>query len=453
MTERDPPRRRGETIAAIATPPGHGGIGIVRVSGAGARELAAAILGAVPAPGRAVRRHFRAADGSALDAGLALFFAAPHSFTGEDVLELHGHGGPVVLDLVLARCLELGARGARPGEFTERAFLNDKLDLAQAEAVADLIGAGSAGAARAALRSLDGAFSAAIEALETRLIEVRTHVEAAIDFADEDLELLEGGAVAARLAALEAAIAEVERQAEQGRVLHDGYTVVIAGRPNAGKSSLLNALAGHDAAIVAEVPGTTRDVLRERIDLDGLPLALLDTAGLREGSDAIEAEGVRRALREIGRADRVLFVVDGADDGALAALPRDLAEYAAGVPVSVVLSKSDLGAARGARADAAARVSVKTGEGLEALRRHLKEAAGYRPAGGGAFSARRRHLDALARARGALGRARAALAAGEGAELLAEELNLAHLALGEVTGRFTNEDLLGEIFAGFCIGK
>ena len=453
MTERDPPPPPADTIAAVATPPGQGGIGIVRVSGPGARAVAVGLLGEVPAPREARVRAFRAADEAVLDRGLALFFAAPHSFTGEDVLELHGHGGPVVLGLVLARCLELGARMARPGEFSERAFLNDKLDLAQAEAVADLIAAGSVSAARAALRSLDGVFSAKIETLEAELIELRSHVEAAIDFVEEDLELLAGGAVAARLEALETRCAEVERAAEQGRVLHDGYTVVIAGRPNAGKSSLLNALAGHDAAIVTAIPGTTRDVLRERIDVDGLPVTLLDTAGLRESADLIEAEGIRRAEREIGRADRVLYLVDAADAAGVAALPADLARLGERVPVSVVLSKADLRAAGTPSVPVAARVSAHTGEGLAALRALLKDAAGYRPSEGGAFSARRRHLDALERARAGVRGARAALAAGSGTELVAEELKLAHDALGEITGRFTSDDLLGEIFSSFCIGK
>jgi tRNA modification GTPase len=454
VTERAPVPRPSDTIVAVATPPGHGGIGIVRISGPLARALAAGVLGAVPAPGRAVARRFRGADGTALDAGLALFFAAPHSFTGEDVLELHGHGGPVVMDLLVARCLELGARGARPGEFSERAFLNDKMDLAQAESVADLISAGSAHAARAALRSLSGEFSAAIAGLEAELIAIRSHVEAAIDFADEDLELLSGGAVAERIAALDAACERIERQAEQGRMLHDGYTVVIAGRPNAGKSSLLNALAGHDAAIVTAIPGTTRDVLREQIEVEGLPVTVLDTAGLRDSPDVIEEEGIRRAQREIGRADRVLYLVDGADPVALAALARDLERLGAAVPVSVILSKADLPPAPGPDpAGLAVRLSARTGAGIDALRAHLKDAAGYRPAETGAFSARRRHLDALRRARGALARAREALTAAAGTELVAEELKLAHDALGEITGRFTSEDLLAEIFSSFCIGK
>jgi tRNA modification GTPase len=468
MTEKRPARppdqsrgaaatpRPVDTIVAVATPPGYGGIGIVRISGPGAGVLASAVLGEVPPAGRAVARAFRDATGAAIDAGIAIFYAAPRSFTGEDVLELQGHGGPVVLDLVVARCLELGARGARPGEFSERAFLNDKLDLAQAEAVADLIAAGSATAARAAFRSLSGEFSVRVEALATSITELRTHVEAAIDFADEDLELLVGGALAASLARLLDAFDRLDAAAEQGRLLHDGYTVVIAGRPNAGKSSLLNVLAGHEAAIVTAIPGTTRDVLRERIDIDGLPITVLDTAGLRESPDVVEAEGIRRAQHEIGRADRVLFIVDAADPAALEVLSADVARLPGDVPVTLVFNKSDLRAptlATPAGVERALAISARTGAGLAELRAHIKSAAGYRPAEASTFSARRRHLDALRRARGHAERARDTLTRNAGAEFVAEELRLGHDALGEITGRFTSEDLLGEIFASFCIGK
>ncbi|HXQ64016.1 MAG TPA: tRNA uridine-5-carboxymethylaminomethyl(34) synthesis GTPase MnmE, partial [Steroidobacteraceae bacterium] len=396
------------------------------------------------------------ADGAPLDQGLALFFTAPRSFTGEDVLELHGHGGPVVMDLLVARCIALGARSARPGEFSERAFLNGKLDLAQAEAVADLIEAGSAAAARAALRSLAGEFSRRVEHLATELVELRTHVEASIDFADEDLELLADSAVGVRLARLLEDFRALVATAEQGRILHEGYVLVIAGRPNAGKSSLMNVLAGHDAAIVTAVPGTTRDVLRERIDIDGLPITILDTAGLRDSPDLIEAEGIRRAQREIARADRVLYLVDGADPAALALLDRDLASLPLQVPVTVVVNKSDLGphaAPLAAGSAPAFSISALTAAGLPGLRAHLKEAAGYRPAEAGVFSARRRHLDALGRALAHAAGAAAQLDAGAGTELVAEELRLAHEVLGEITGQFTSEDLLGRIFASFCIGK
>jgi len=452
MRSREP----SETIVAMATPPGRGGIGIVRVSGPGTRALAAAVLGDLPEPERAVVRGFRGLDGAPIDQGLALFFAAPRSFTGEDVLELHGHGGPVVMDLLVARCLTLGARIARPGEFSERAFLNDKLDLAQAEAVADLIEAGSAAAARAALRSLAGEFSVRIERLATELVELRTHVEASIDFADEDLELLADGAVGVRLARLLEDFRVLAATAEQGRLLHDGYVLVIAGRPNAGKSSLMNVLAGHDAAIVTAVPGTTRDVLRERIDIDGLPITILDTAGLRDSPDLVEAEGIRRAQREIARADRVLYVVDGADPAALALLSRDLAALPPQVPATVVVNKSDLTPRTAPPTVGSARalsISALTGAGLAELRAHLKDAAGYRPTEAGVFSARRRHLDALGRAFAHAAAAAAELGSGAGTELVAEELRLAHESLGEITGRFTSEDLLGRIFASFCIGK
>jgi tRNA modification GTPase len=439
-----------DTIVAIATPPGRGGIGVVRISGPAAGAIAAGIAGPLPPPRRATARRFRDADGTPLDAGLVVWFPAPHSFTGEDVLELHGHGGPVVLDLLVARCIALGARPARAGEFSERAFLNDKIDLAQAEAVADLIDAGSAAAARAALRSLAGEFSARVHALEAALVELRVYVEAAIDFGEEDIELLAEGGVATRLAALSTSLAALVASAEQGRLLQEGCTVVIAGRPNAGKSSLLNALAGHEAAIVTEIPGTTRDVLRERIDLDGLPLLLLDTAGLRERPGRVEAEGIRRARAELARADHVLYLVDAADAAALAALPGELAALAPGVPVTVVYSKADLAVAP---AGEGCVISVLTGRGLAELRAHLKVVLGYRPGEGGVLSARRRHLEALARTAARLAAASTRLAAGDGTELVAEELRLAHDALGEITGRFTSEDLLGRIFASFCIGK
>jgi tRNA modification GTPase len=449
-----------DTIVAPATAPGRGGIGVVRLSGPGVPEIAAGLLPrGLPEPRLATLATFRDGTGEAIDSGLVLYFPAPHSYTGEAVLELHGHGGPAVLAALVERAVELGARRAEPGEFTRRAYLNDKLDLAQAEAVADLIDAGSQAAARAALRSLQGAFSDEVHALVEGLIELRVWVEAAIDFPEEDIDFLADPALTARVTALRARFDAVTRAARQGRVLRDGLTVVIAGRPNAGKSSLLNALAGHEAAIVTDLPGTTRDVVREQLDLDGLPLQVLDTAGLRvagEGpADAVEAEGIRRTRAEIARADRVLFVVDAATDPAAEAYAAEYAILPEGVPVTLVFNKVDLPTALGVvvpGVDAQLRLSARTGEGLAALRAHLQAAIGYSPTDTGAVSARARHLEAITRARAALEAACALLAERRG-ELVAEELRLAQRALGEITGEFTSDDLLGRIFGSFCIGK
>ncbi|MCM2310900.1 MAG: tRNA uridine-5-carboxymethylaminomethyl(34) synthesis GTPase MnmE, partial [Steroidobacteraceae bacterium] len=376
----------GSTIAAIATAPGRGGIGIVRVSGPACRGIAAALCKRVPAPRVAELHRFADALGEAIDAGLALYFPAPNSFTGEDVLELQGHGGPVVMDLLLRRILELGARAAEPGEFTQRAFLNDKLDLAQAEAVADLIDSGSTQAARAALRSLAGEFSSQVHDLAEAVLELRMWVEAAIDFPEEEVDFLGDRALGTRLESIRHRFAALAETARQGALLRDGLTIVIAGRPNAGKSSLLNRIAGYDAAIVTPVPGTTRDVLRERIEIDGLPLHVLDTAGLREAPDEVEAEGVRRAHREIARADRVLFVVDAADAAAVASIEQDLAALPSEAPRTVVLNKIDrVGCEPRLEAGDIARVhlSAATGAGLELLRQHLKDCVGFHPAGTG----------------------------------------------------------------------
>jgi tRNA modification GTPase len=439
-----------DTIVAIATPPGRGGIGIVRLSGPASREIGQHLLGSLPAPRRAALRPFFDTDGEQLDSGLAVWSPAPASMTGEDVLELHAHGSPVVLDLLVKTCLARGARAARPGEFTERAFLNDRMDLAQAEAVADLIDAATAAAARAALRSLEGEFSARVRALETRLVDLRVQVEAAIDFSEEELDLPGTERIAARLAELEQGYAVLAAGAQQGRLLQEGATVVIAGRPNAGKSSLLNALAGHDAAIVTPQPGTTRDVLRERIDLDGLAVWLIDTAGLRESADVVEAEGIRRARVELARADHVLYVVDAADAVAVAAAADEIAALEVAAGVTRVMNKVDLAPAA---AEAGIAVAATAGEGLDRLRGCLRDALGYRPGGEGVHSARRRHLDALERSRAHVVAAAVQLAESADAELVAEELRLAQDALGEVVGRFTSEDLLGTIFSRFCIGK
>jgi len=445
-----------DTIAAVATPPGQGGVGIVRVSGPAVPDLARRLLGRLPAPRCAEVHAFRGTDGTLIDAGLALFFQAPASFTGEHVLELQGHGGPVVMDLLLARVLALGARPARAGEFSERAFLNGKLDLVQAEAVADLITSGTAQAARAAARSLQGAFSARTQALVDALIRLRTQVEAAIDFPEEEVDFLADTRLRAMLDALQQDFHALLATAQRGQLLRDGLTLVIAGSPNAGKSSLLNALAGYEAAIVTAVPGTTRDVLREHIQIDGMPLHIIDTAGLRDSVDPVEQAGMARARRAIESADRVLLVIDdqagfGPEDAViLDALP-------AAIPHTRIYNKIDLterppGMMAGAAAPAVA-VSAKTGLGLDALHEHLKQSSGLGEAGAGAFSARRRHLDALRRAQGALQEGIRQLDEQHAGELLAEELRLAQQALGEITGEVTSEDLLNSIFSSFCIGK
>ncbi|MBA3563074.1 MAG: tRNA uridine-5-carboxymethylaminomethyl(34) synthesis GTPase MnmE [Gammaproteobacteria bacterium] len=446
-----------ETIAALATPPGRGGIGIVRVSGPLVRQIAAAVLGRLPEPRYAQAGRFHESDGSTIDTGLALFFPAPRSFTGEDTLELHGHGGPVVCDMLLARVLALGARAARPGEFSERAFLNDKLDLAQAEAVADLIDSGSAAAARAAMRSLQGEFSSRVRALNEAVTTLRVYVESAIDFPDEEIDYLSGNEVRDRADDLLGRFDELARAARQGCLLQEGMTVVLAGRPNVGKSTLLNRLAGREAAIVTAVPGTTRDVLRERIDIDGLPLHVIDTAGLRDTDDVIEKEGVRRSREQIAQADRVLLIVDAADPQSDDESRRLLDESARDVPLTIVRNKIDLtGEQAGVEqrnGSALLRISAATGAGLEELRAHLEACVGYRSGDAGLLTARRRHLDALATARAHVEAGRAELLASAAGDLLAEELRLAQRALGEITGEVTSDALLGRIFASFCIGK
>jgi tRNA modification GTPase len=444
-----------DTIAAIATPAGRGGIGIVRVSGPAVPVIGTAILGTMPAPRQASLRAFVDAQGTQLDSGIVLFFPAPYSFTGEDVLELHGHGGSVVTSLVLKRVCELGARLARPGEFSERAFLNDKLDLAQAEAIADLIDSGSVQAARAAMCSLRGEFSNRVHELVEALVALRMYVEAAIDFPDEELDFLNDGKVAERLINIFTRFQELSTAARQGSLLRAGLTVAIAGRPNAGKSSLLNRLAGHEAAIVTEIPGTTRDLLREQVNLDGLPLHVIDTAGLRDTSDRVEQEGVRRAWEAIRSADRVLLVVDDSQ-GFSAEDTRILKQFPANLPATLVYNKIDL-TGRQPELNASdtsvfVALSVKTGEGLESLRTHLKTAAGFHDNAGDAFMARDRHLQALQRAREHLDEAQQRLQERAG-ELLAEELRLSQLCLSEITGEFTSEDLLARIFSSFCIGK
>ena len=447
-----------DTIAAAATPPGRGGVGIVRISGPKVPELAAVLLGGdLPRARHATFARFLDAQREPIDAGLALFFPAPHSYTGEHVLELHGHGGPLVLEALVSRAVELGARRAQAGEFTLRAFLNDKLDLAQAEAIADLIDAGSQQAARAAMRSLQGEFSAMVNGLTEGVIELRTYLEAVIDFPEEEIDLLADRELSARFQAVRDHFEGVSDSARQGRLLREGMTVVIAGRPNAGKSSLLNRLAGYDAAIVTPIAGTTRDVVRERISIDGMPLHVLDTAGLRSGGDAVEEEGMRRAHAEMRRADRVLFVIDAAADPDAVAFREERERLPAEVPVTLVFNKCDLAVgipvADTVTGPQRVVLSALSGKGLTELRAHLKDCMGYQTADGGTVSARRRHLEALARARAHTEEAARQLRERRAGELAAEELRAAQQALSEITGEFTNEDLLGRIFAGFCIGK
>ena len=444
-----------ETIAAIATPPGRGGVGIIRVSGEDLEKISEGIIGSLPEPRRAAYRRFRDASGEIIDEGLALYFPAPHSFTGEEVLELQGHGGPIILDMLMERVLELGARPARPGEFSERAFLNNKLDLAQAEAIADLIDSSSRAAARLANRSLQGEFSKQVHALVDQLIHLRMFVEAAIDFPEEEIDFLSDGKVSADLHSIEEKLEHVQNSARIGALLRDGMQLVIAGRPNAGKSSLLNALSGRESAIVTDVPGTTRDLLREQIQIDGMPLHLIDTAGLRHSEDAVEQIGIQRAREEIGKADLILWVFDAG--AGLAQDRQDLEELPEGIPVTLICNKIDKNAAKCREITLnnhkLIRLSAKTGEGVESLIAHLKETMGYQGEESGEFIARRRHLEALKKAKQHLDSGRRALEQSLSGELLAEDLRQAQMALSAITGEFTADDLLGEIFASFCIGK
>jgi tRNA modification GTPase len=438
-----------DTIVAAATPPGTGGVGIVRVSGEAVEAIAQAMLGSLPKPRYATYRTFRNGRGEELDTGIALYFPAPGSFTGEPVLELHGHGGPIVMAMLVDACVELGARLAEPGEFTQRAFLNDKLDLAQAEAIADLISSGTEQAARAALHSLSGVFSASVDALAEQLVRLRMHVEAAIDFPEEEIDFLSDAQLTARIEQCAEAFEQLRAQARVGRVLRDGYRVVIVGKPNAGKSSLLNRLSGEEAAIVTEVAGTTRDILRETINIDGLAVELVDTAGLREDPDRIEEEGIRRARKALQSADAVLWIQD-AGEPLREQIDEDVPE---GAEVIVVRNKIDTTDDAPGLVDDILYVSAKTGAGIDALQERLRRAAGYRDLGEGAFTARKRHVDALRRAAAHFDTGRKALDESRAGELLAEELRLAQEALGEITGAVSSDDLLGRIFSEFCIGK
>jgi tRNA modification GTPase len=447
-----------DTIAAIATPPGRGAVGMVRISGPLTPRICQALAGDLPPPRRAVLRSFRDSSGQPVDQGLLLYFPSPRSYTGEDVLELHGHGGPVVLGLLLQAACAAGARPARPGEFSERAFLNGCIDLAQAEAVADLIDASSRSAARAALHSLQGEFSRRVQGLLDELIAVRADLEAALDFADEEVPWITPQTLHERIAGLVEITEDLSREAAHGRRLREGMTVAIAGRPNVGKSTLLNRLAGAEAAIVSPHAGTTRDLLREHITIDGLPLTVIDTAGLRDSDDPVEREGVRRAWSVLEKAELILFLAEdpqgltAADIELLAKLPQD-------IETLLLLNKCDLSARLPQRGqDEQGRISLRlsaaAGQGFDLLKAEIKRAAGFTSAGAeGLFTARARHLEALHQAKASLRLARAHAARNESPELIAEELRLSQQALDEITGRFSSEDLLGRIFASFCIGK
>jgi tRNA modification GTPase len=458
-----------DTICAIATPPGRSGVGIVRISGSGCAHIAQTILGFIPNPRHAHYSAFLDLQGSVIDQGIALFFPGPNSFTGEDVLELQGHGGYYVLDTLVQTTLSAGARLARPGEFTERAFLNDKIDLAQAEAIADLIESSSAEAAKSAVRTLQGEFSLLINTLSESIIELRVYLEAAIDFTDEEIDFLSEGRVLERLENLLASLDEVLEQARQGALIREGMNVVIAGKPNAGKSSLLNALAGKNSAIVTDIPGTTRDILNEHINIDGMPLHITDTAGLRESTDVVEQEGIRRALQAIAQADQVLLMVDSTKDSVdnnsltdyLTKLGfSDLEQTLHKSKLTIIQNKVDLldqqpslVCCSDENKAAILRLSAKQKLGIDILRDHLKACMGFKTTEEGGFIARRRHLDALRRSRECLVQAIYQLSHQGAAELVAEDLRHAHQHLGEITGTFSTDDLLGRIFSSFCIGK
>jgi len=442
------PPAKPDLIAAIATAPGRGGVGVVRVSGPDIGPLATAILGRVPELRHATFCRFLDGEGGMLDEGIALHFAAPHSFTGENVLELQGHGGPVVLDLILQRCVELGARLAEPGEFTRRAYLNGKLDLAQAEAVADLIDAASSEAARSAVRSLSGAFSLRIAELVEALTRLRMLVEATLDFPEEEIDFLRDADAFGRLDAIDANLQAVRAQARQGALLREGLTVVLIGQPNVGKSSLLNQLAGFEAAIVTEFAGTTRDTVREAIQVEGVPLHVIDTAGLRETDDTVEKLGIARTWAALESADVALLLVDAAHG--VGAQETNILTRLPNVARLTIHNKIDATGESPRMLGDEIWLSAKTGAGVDLLRGKLLESVGWQAVGEGAFMARARHLDALARGAAHLAAARESAVQ---LELFAEELRLAQAALSEITGEFTADDLLGEIFSKFCIGK
>ncbi len=445
-----------DTIAAIATASGRGGIGIIRVSGPDTQSICEAVIGQALTPRQAYLKSFKTPDHSVLDSGLVIFFKGPASYTGEDTLELQGHGGPVILDMVLKRVLNLGARLARPGEFTERAFLNNKLDLAQAEAVADVIDAGTEQAVRSAQRSLQGEFSKQIETLQQKITQIRLYVESAIDFSDEDIDFLASDELALKISATKQQFEHIQQVAKQGSLLREGMSIVLAGSPNAGKSSLLNALTQKDTAIVTEIAGTTRDTLKEHIQIDGMPLHIIDTAGLRDTDDIVEKEGVKRAYSAIQKADRVLLVIDDRERDDYSYTER-LKLIPPSIPVSLVYNKIDLTdsspglSLRGEQT--VINVSIKTAEGLSDLRQHLKECMGFHTGEQGVFMARRRHLDALKVSEQLYLTGIQQFSEHQAGELFAEDMRQAQRALSEITGEFTADDLLGEIFSSFCIGK
>ena len=450
-----------DTITAVVTPPGRGGVSIIRLCGPTLEPFFEALLGAKPSARRATLMAFLGVDHEVIDQGLVLYFPAPNSFTGEETLELHAHGGPVVVDELLERITELGARQARPGEFSERAFLNGKLDLAQAEAIADLIDASTRQAARGAVRTLKGEFSLKIKVLLDALTQLRVYTEAAIDFPEEEIDFLSDGKVETELLEIIKQVGELLSSSTQGVLLQEGMRVAIAGRPNAGKSSLLNVLAGHERAIVTDIPGTTRDILSEQINLDGLVVHIIDTAGLHDSVDVVEKEGMRRAWEEIAEADQILWLVDGSQKG-LTADTLIWSEYQQRYPernnVSVVVNKADLfkQAVIDKHVDQTRpyiAISALTGQGIDELKAHLKTLAGFTLAGEGVYSARRRHILALNETLECLIAAQTQLTGPGAGELVAEDLRQAQQHLGRITGLVTSDDLLGEIFSGFCIGK
>ena len=447
-----------DTICALATAVGKGGVSVIRLSGSRSLSMCSAVAGLQPAARLATLASFRNVHGDLIDSGLVLYFRSPHSFTGEDVCEFHCHGSPIVVDQLLQTLVELGARLARPGEFSERAFLNDKIDLTQAEAIADLIDSASITAARHAARSLQGEFSRLVSQLTAQLIELRVYVEAALDFADEDIDFINSGNIRSRIAGLQQILRQIRLQARQGSLLREGLKVVLAGAPNAGKSTLLNALCGQDVAIVTSIAGTTRDLLQHEITLDGIPVHLTDTAGLRDSNDPVEAEGIRRAKTAIRDADQVLLLIDSqrTPDAESDPLWHELQELAAG-KLTVVFNKTDLTGQSPATGTIAGvpviHLSAHSGAGLSLLRDHIKHCAGLNPAEDGGFIARRRHLLALDEADASLMRSLHCLEQLQASELVAEELRKAQQALDAITGKFTTDDLLGAIFSNFCIGK